>query len=115
MDAIVEKRARIGNNSSIAEIKEDDAQLNNVVSRLIALSENYPELRASEVYQNTMDSINQYEDYVRSARMIYNDTVTMFNRKTKMFPSSIIANLFNFKERTYFEGTDTKQSMPSWD
>jgi len=47
--------------------------------------------------------------------MIYNDVVTKFNRQIKLFPASIIAKLFNFTERDYFQGTDAKQEMPKWD
>lgn len=115
LESVTEKRASIGKNSSIEEIQEAEAQFNNVLGRLIAVSENYPDLKASGVYQTTMASINKFEDNVRNSRMIYNDIVTRFNRKTKVFPSSIVAGMFNFEEREYFEGTETKQDMPSWE
>jgi len=95
-------------------MEKGEAQLNSVLGRLIAISENYPDLKASEVYQSTMQSINKYEEHVRSSRMIYNDVVTKFNRQIKLFPSSIIAKIFNFTKREYFQGTDTKQEMPKW-
>lgn len=47
--------------------------------------------------------------------MIYNDVVTKFNRQLKMFPSNMVAKLFNFTEKEYFQGTETKQEMPDWD
>lgn len=105
----------VGKNSSINEIEQNESQLNNVLGRLIAISERYPDLKASEVYQNTMDSINKYEDNVRGARMIYNDVVTKFNRQLKMFPSNLVGKMFNFTEKEYFQGTESKQEVPSWD
>src|SRR5690625_4647855 len=62
LESITEKRANLGRNSSMEEIEENDTQLNNVVGRLIAISESYPDLKASEVYQTTMASVNTFED-----------------------------------------------------
>ena len=75
LESITEKRASLGRDSSVEEIEENDTQLNNVVGRLIAISESYPELKASEVYQTTMESVNKFEDNVRHSRMIYNDEI----------------------------------------
>lgn len=115
LENVTQQRASIGQNSSIKDIENSESELNNVVGRLIAVAESYPDLKASNVYATTMASINKFEDNVRNSRMIYNDTVTKFNRKIKVFPSSIIANMFHFDERNYFEGTETKQDMPSWE
>src|SRR5699024_3140897 len=115
LETVTEKRVNVGKDSSINELEQDESALNNVVGRLIAISENYPDLKASEVYQTTMDSIQQHEEYARGARMIYNDVFTKFNRQLKMFPSNIVAKLFNFTEKEYFQGTETKQEMPSWE
>ncbi len=115
LESVTEKRASIGRASSISEMENAEREFNNVLGRLIAVSENYPDLKASGVYQSTMSSINKFEENVRSARMIYNDVVTRYNRKTKVFPSSIVAGMFNFEQREYFEGTEEKQEMPSWE
>lgn len=115
LENVTEKRASITKNSSVDDIENSGEEFDNVLVRLIAVSENYPELKASGVYENTMNSINKYEENVRSARMIYNDTVTKMNRKINMFPDNIVANMFNFEEREYFQGTDNKQDMPSWE
>src|SRR5699024_102390 len=115
LDTIVHQRTQISQTSSIDTIEQDDANLNNVMGRLLAIAESYPELKASSVYETTMKSINKYEDNVRHARMIYNDVVTKFNRLVKMFPSNIVASLFKFTEREYFEATETKHAMPEWE
>ena len=115
LESVTANRSAIGKNSSVSQIENSESDLNNVIGRLIAVSEAYPDLKASSVYQSTMESINKFEDYVRSARMIYNDTVTKYNRKLKMFPSSILAGMFNFESREYFERTEIKQDMPSWE
>lgn len=115
LENVVSQRVGLNQNSSVEQIEDENNQLDQIVGRLIAISEAYPELKASDVYQNTMTSINKYEDNVRHARMIYNDVVTKFNRMIKMFPSNIIASLFKFETRTYFEATESKQDIPSWD
>lgn len=114
LEKITESRSSIGRNSSVSEMEKDQEQFNNVLGRLIAVSESYPDLKASNVYQSTMDSINQYENNVRNSRMIYNDVVTRLNRKIQVFPSNIVASMFNFKLGEYFEATETKREMPSW-
>lgn len=115
LESVTEKRVSVGKNSSIEEIEKDDAQLNQTIGRLLAISESYPDLKASDVYQRSMASIEKFEDNVRGARMIYNDVVTKFNRLVKMFPSNMVAKMFHFTEREYFQGTESKQEMPSWD
>lgn len=114
LESVTEKRASIGRNSSVEEMEKAESEFNSVLGRLIAVSENYPDLKASQVYQSTMASINKFEDNVRNARMIYNDVVTKLNRAIKVFPSSIVAGIFNFERGEYFEGTETKQDMPNW-
>src|SRR5699024_2944595 len=115
LENITAQRSSLGRDSSMDEIEENDAQLNNVVGRLIAISEAYPELKASEVYKSTMESVNKFEDNVRHSRMIYNDVVTQFNRKLRQFPTNIIAGIFKFEAQPYFEQTEQKGEMPTWD
>src|SRR5699024_7990020 len=114
LDSIVKKRISMGSNSPVDKMEKDDTQFEEVVSKLIAISENYPDLKASDVYKSTMKSINKFESNVRGSRMIYNDVVTKFNRIVKIFPSNIIANMFHFTEKEYFQGTKSKQNMPEW-
>lgn len=115
LEEVVGQRVGVNKDSSVEEIEKENDQLDQVVGRLIAVSEAYPDLKASNVYENTMDSIVKFEDNVRHARMIYNDVVTKFNRMVKMFPSNIIASLFKFEVREYFEETASKEDMPSWE
>lgn len=114
-EKIVEKRVRLTGDSGLDEIEGEEEKFNNTLGRLIAISESYPELKASEVYKETMQSVDKYENQVRHARMMYNDVVTRFNRLVRMFPSNIIATIFRFTVKPYFQQSEEKQSMPSWD
>lgn len=115
LENVTQSRASIGQNSSVSELEENATQFNSVLGRLIAVAESYPDLKASSVYQSAMNSVDKYENQVRQSRMIYNDTVTMYNRRTKTFPSNIIAGMFNFTPEPYFEVTESKTDMPSWE
>lgn len=115
LEQVTRQRTAITRESSIAEMEEAEAQIGQVVGRLVAVSEAYPDLKASTLYQTSMEKIDKYENNVRQSRMIYNDTVTRYNRKIKVFPSSALANLFSFTEKPYFEGTQSKQEMPTWE
>src|SRR5699024_12419844 len=102
----------MGSNSPVYKMEKDDTQFEEVVSKLIAISENYPDLKASDVYKSTMKSINKFESNVRGSGMIYNDVVTKCNRIVKIFPSNIIANMFHLTEKEYVQGRKSKQNMP---
>lgn len=107
-------RTHLGKDSHVADVERDDASFENVLGRIQMVAENYPDLKASGVYQNAMTQIGQLEDNVRSARMIFNDSVTKHNRTVLQFPSSIVASIFRFRELDYFQHTATKSQMPSW-
>lgn len=111
MNVIAQRSGRKSGNDA-AEMQQNDKQFSNALSQFQFVAEQYPELRASEVYQTTMDAINSYEDKVRKGRMVYNDTVTKYNRKAKQFPSSIVASIFNFNVKPYYEGDEMKSGMP---
>src|SRR5699024_1378563 len=115
LEEIIGQRVGMTQDTSIEKIEQENDELNHIVGRLIAISESYTELKASDVYVKTMDNIDTYENNVRHARMIYNDVVTNFNRMVRMFPSNMIASMFQFTQKEYFKGTDSKQDVPSWE
>ena len=77
--------------------------LNNKMNQLIAVAENYPELKASEQYLNLQRNIIKIESQLQAARRIYNVEVTTYNNKIQVVPSNIVANLFGFKPARLFE------------
>ena len=62
------------------EAKQQQGELTQIMGRLMAIGEAYPELKANDLYLKTMDSVNSYEENVRMSRMVYNDTATKMNR-----------------------------------
>ena len=61
-----------------------------------------------------MGNIDKYEMALKNSRMIYNDTVTRYNREIKVFPAVIIAGFLGFREEEYFKSSESKQEMPTW-
>ena len=114
LDKLTKNRTDVNRNSSPKDVEGEENDFKKALSSLYAVAENYPELKASEVYKSTMDSINKYEDNVRHSRMIYNDTVTSFNRYVKSFPQNIFAGIFGFGEKSYFENEDISNQVPKW-
>lgn len=81
-------------------INED---LSRCLSNIFAVSENYPELKANELYTNLSNNLISIEDEIANSRKYYNGTVRNFNNKIQMFPNNILAKLFRFKEFKLFE------------
>ncbi|MFH0853754.1 MAG: LemA family protein [bacterium] len=90
-----------------AQGAEAKAQAENVLSgtlkSLFALSENYPQLRASENFTKLQDELSDTENKVQASRRFYNGNVRDFNTKLQVFPTNIIAGMFGFKAREFFE------------
>jgi len=86
---------------------KDQAQAENMLSgalkSLFAVAENYPELKANQNFLMLQEELAGTESKIAFARQFYNDTVMKFNQKQQVFPASIIANAFGFKEKEYFE------------
>ncbi len=97
---------------SAADIDANEAVLKEIGAKLIAVAEAYPELKANQNYQQTMASIEKYEENVRLSRMTYNDTVTRFNQQVRMFPASAVAGMLGFAKREYLADDITKKDYP---
>lgn len=104
--------ARRGSNVTTAEeAQQQQGELSQVVGRLLAIGEAYPDLKANDLYVKAMDSVNSYEENVRLSRQVYNDTATKMNRMVRMWPSSFVASMLNFREKDYFKADDSKKTQ----
>ena len=83
--------------------------LNNKMNQLIAVAENYPDLKASEQYLNLQKNLSKIESELQAARRIYNMEVTNYNTAINVVPKNIVANMFGFKEEDLFEIEDSKR------
>lgn len=114
LKSVTAQRSGISSTSKAEDVVKDDQLFEKAMDRINVVVEQYPQLKADQVYLQTMNSVNQYEDTVRKSRMIYNDTVTKYNRKVLSFPTSILAGIFGFRQEDYFKNTETKKDMPMW-
>ena len=80
-----------------------DGELEQAISKLFALAEAYPDLKANTNFQHLQTELTETESKIASARQFYNDTVLVYNNKIEMVPSNIIAGIFKFKQETFFE------------
>lgn len=110
---VIALRKNISGTSSAADVKEQEAAIAAALKQINVIVEQYPNLKANENYAKAMDSVNVYENQVRTSRMLYNDTVTKYNRAVRQFPDSIAASLLHFAVKDYLQEPAGKTEMPS--
>ena len=110
--------ARGGHTSAAtpAGINAQSDLLGQMMSRLNVVVEQYPELKASELYQNAQAGQTEYEENVRMSRMVYNDTATKMNRMVRQWPSIIVAQMLHFDVKDYLKvDNEKKKDYPDLD
>ena len=110
---VTEARAEAMKAQGPAQAGAAEGQLSAVLGDLRAISENYPELRATENFQQLSRELTELEDEIQAARRIYNSNVQSYNTKIQVFPNSIVASTRNFEEREFFEITDAAEREPA--
>ena len=108
-EKIAQLRTSWANAGTVSEKAELDNQLSGALKTIMAVSENYPELKANQNFSELSEELRNTENKISFSRQFYNDTVTMYNEKLLIFPSNIIANIFNFKPRDLFK-TDSDEA-----
>ena len=99
---VTELRTSWANATTVDEKAELNNQLSGALKTIMAVSENYPDLKANENFKELQEELRNTENKISFSRQFYNDTVTMYNTKLEVFPSNIIANMFAFKSETLF-------------
>lgn len=113
LEKIVKERKIVSSpNPTAADINANEEALAAIGTKLIAVAEAYPDLKASANYQQTMKDIKDYEENVRLSRMTFNDTVTRFNQQVRVFPTSLVAGILGFAKRDYLADDVSKKDYP---
>lgn len=110
--SVAEARSRLAGAATPAEAAAANAALTSALSRLLAIVENYPELKANQNFIQLQDELAGTENRIAVERMRYNDVVLAFNSSLKRFPNNLVAGLFGFREREYFEAGAEAQQAP---
>lgn len=99
---------------SAEDVNQQQSAFAEVMGKLMAVHEAYPDLKASALYEKTMSGIEEFEENVRMARMMYNDSATRMNRYVRQWPSSFVARQLNFSVKEYLKIDDQKKKdMPN--
>jgi LemA protein len=96
-------RAEAMSAQSVGDTAKAEQQLSGALTDLRAVAENYPQLRATENFQQLSRNLSELEDEIQAARRIYNSNVQSYNTSIQQFPASIIAKQGNFQSREFFE------------
>ena len=103
LEAVVKARnTYLAASTPEAQMKAD-GELTQAITKLFALSEAYPELKANENFNKLQDQLQRLEEEIAASRRYYNGVVNRYNTKTELFPGNIIAGIFGFKRKPLFE------------
>lgn len=103
LEKVIQARSSALSARGVADAAQKEGALSEALGRLLAVVENYPNLKASENVKQLIEELTSTENKISFARQFYNDIATKFNIKQQVVPSNIIAGLFNFQPAELFE------------
>ena len=112
LEAVISARSKFLSANTPEDMMKANSELTQVLGRLFAVSEAYPELKANVNFMHLQEELSKTEDKIGYARQFYNDTVMEYNNAVQMFPTSIVASMFGFKEEPFFRVEDTPREVP---
>jgi LemA protein len=112
-ERVTQARSAAQSASGPADQAQAENFLTSALRQLFAVAEAYPELRASENFQGLQQELSETENKIAVSRQIYNDTVLTYNNKVQTVPTNIVAGLFNFDEREFFDAGDAAEEAPA--
>ncbi|NCF14765.1 MAG: LemA family protein [Gammaproteobacteria bacterium] len=113
LEAVTELRSEAMRQADVRARGRAEQELSAGIERIIALAENYPDLKANENFLNLQNELVETENYLQFARRYYNGSVRDYNTLTESVPSNMVANLFNFTQREFFQkSSDDVANVP---
>ena len=103
LSKVTELRTSWANASSVGEKAKLDNELSGALKTIMAVSENYPDLKANQNFSELQEELRATENKISFSRQFYNDSVTAYNTKLEVVPTNIIASMFNFKPEELFK------------
>lgn len=110
--AIADARAKLAGAGSVSDKVEASNELEGALSRLLVVVENYPELKSNQNVTALMDELAGTENRISTERDRYNEVAGKYNKARRSFPTNIMAGMFGFDERPYFEATPGAETAP---
>lgn len=96
----------------LAAYQAAQGELSQALGKLLAIAENYPDLKANENFRDLQQQLEGTENRITVARQLFNDDARAFNTKVRRFPNNIIANMFGFEKKPYFEAEEGANKAP---
>lgn len=112
LEKVIEARNTYMTAKTPEEEMKASGEVTQALNKLLALSEAYPELKANQNFLGLQQDVSDTEDKISYARQFYNDSVLTYNNKVQMFPSNIIAGMFNFTKASFFEVSNSDKEAP---
>ena len=112
LEAVTAARTKFMSASTPEEMMKANTELSHLLSRLFAVAEAYPDLKANTSFVELQNELSKTEDKITFSRQFYNDVVMEYNNAVQMFPTSIIAGIFGFKQEAYFQIDEDEKQTP---
>lgn len=103
LESVVAARAKAVNASGVAQTAAAEGMLNSALEKLLAVVENYPNLKADQSFATLQEELSSTENRIAFARQYYNDSVLNFNNRVEIFPSNLVAGMMSLSKEKYFE------------
>lgn len=113
IDSVTEARAKLTGATTLEEKAAADSALTTALNNLLVVVENYPELKASENFQQLADELAGTENRIATARRDYNNAVQSYNTAIRKFPGNLIAGMFGFAKRDFFQASNDAYNTPN--
>jgi len=102
LEKVTSLRTSWANTSDVSEKVKIDNELSGALKTIMAVSENYPDLKANQNFTDLQNNLKETENKISFSRQFYNDSVTIYNTRLETFPSNLIASMFGFKAEALF-------------
>lgn len=112
IDKVTSAREKMVSAKNIDDKMQANDELTSALNNLFVIVENYPDLKSNTNFLNLQDELAGTENRIATARRDYNNAVKSYNKDVKSFPKNIIAKLFGFNEKTYFEAKESANEVP---
>ncbi len=111
LEAVTNARATAMQGGSIADVSAHENQLSGALKSLFAVAESYPDLKANQNFVELQRELSDTENKIMAARRFYNSAVMDLNTKVESFPTNILASVFGFANKTFFEVSETEKEV----
>ena len=112
INSVTEARSKLAGASSIEDKSKANEELTGALNRLLVVVENYPDLKSSQNYIQLSDELAGTENRISVARRDYNEAVKEYNLSIQKFPANVVAGMFNFEKKPYFEAEEGSNKVP---